>query len=206
MSITAIEFRSIGNDRTGRAKSQAEIDVFVKSWVADLTTRGIVIEASEDVTLVNERAYYPESALTNAFKEAPVVTIIDSDDNESEPLSEISWHRYKERVAQGDNPGRPKEFVRFDNTFYLWPVPNTDNYPTLRISGTIHHTDSTTIVYANRFRECGIQYIIYKIWESFGYLYRPKASAHFQSYEFELDKLLRSESRKRQHNVQYNDI
>ena len=206
MSITAVELRSIGNGRTGRAKSQDEINVFVKSWVADLTTRGIVIEASEDVTLTDEQPNYVESGLTNAFKEAPVVTIIDSDSNESEPLCEISWHRYKERVAQGDNPGRPKEFVRFNNTFYLWPAPDTDNYPTMRISGTIHHTDTTTIVYADRFRECGIQYIIYKIWESLGYLYRPKASAHFQSYEFELDKLLRSESRKRQHFVRYNDI
>ena len=206
MSITPAELRTIGNERTGRSKSQTDIDKFVKSWVADLTTRGIVLEASEDVTLTDEQANYLESALTNAFKEGPVVTVIDDDDNESKPLLEISWHRYKERVGQGVTPGKPQEFTRFNDTFYLWPAPDTDNYPTLRISGTIYHTDSTTISYADRFRECGIQYVIYKIYESLGYLYRPKTTAHFQSYEFELDKLLKSESRKRHHSVGYNDI
>ena len=206
MSITATELRSIGNGRTGRAKTQDDIDVFVKSWVADLTTRGIVLEASEDLTLVDEQANYAESGLTNLFKEGLVITVLDTDDDESSPLLEISWNRYKERVGQAVTPGKPAEFVRFNDTLYLWPKPDTDNYPTLRISGTIYHADSTTISYADRFRECGIQYIIYKIYESLGYLYRPKALAHFQSYESELNKLLSSESRKRHHSVKYNDI
>ena len=206
MTITAAELRTIGNDRTGRVKSQADIDKFVKSWVADLTTRGIVLEATEDVTLVNEQANYIESAFTNLFKGNLVVTVLDTNSNESNPFLEISWDRYKQRVAQSVASGKPREFVRFNDTFYLWPAPLIANYPTLRISGTIHHSDSTTISYPDRFRECGIQYIIYKIWESFGYLYRPKASAHFQSYEFELNKLLSGESRKRHHSVAYNDI
>jgi len=206
MSITAEELRTIGNERSGRSKSQADIDKFIKSWVADLTIRGIILEATEDVDLEDEQPNYLESEFDNLFKNGLVVTVIDSNDNESKPLLEISWHRYKERVGSGDAPGKPREFTRFGGSLYVWPKPDADQYPTLRLSGKIYHSDSTTIVYADRFRECGIQYIIYKIYESLGYLHRETAQAHFRNYEFELQKLLSSESNRRHHNVGYNDI
>lgn len=100
MSITNTELRTIGNERTGRSKSQDDIDKFVKSWVADLSTRGIALEATEDETLVNEQANYVEATVfANAFKNNVVVTVINSSAKESEPLLEISWNRYKERLA-----------------------------------------------------------------------------------------------------------
>src|SRR3990172_9275463 len=101
MSITAASLLSIGNERTGRNESQADVDKFITSAVADLSTRGIALEAEETVTLTTSDPSYLESAFTNTFKKINAITIVDSDSNESDPLTEISWQRYKERGGQG---------------------------------------------------------------------------------------------------------
>src|SRR3990167_6891553 len=105
MTITAAELLAIGNERTGRSESQTDVDKFIKSCVHDLTSRGINLEAKETVTLSTSDPSYLESAFTNAFKKIDAITIIDSDSNESEPLDEITWQRYKERVAQETSNG-----------------------------------------------------------------------------------------------------
>ncbi len=205
MSITAVELRTIGNERTGRAESQSDIDKFVKSWVADLTSRGITLEAEETVNFVDEQPNYIESAFTNNFKKIDAITVMHTDNTESPPLREISWQRYKERVSQDTAPGKPKEYARFNETIYVWPNVDADTYDEMKISGTIYHADSTIISYADRFRECGIQYIIFKIYEKYG-LIKSKGVVHTALYKSEFDKLFSDQNTKENHTVRYNDI
>ena len=204
MSITAASLLAIGNERTGRSESQADVDKFITSAVADLSTRGIALEAEETVTLTTSDPSYLESAFTNPFKKIDAITIVDSDSNESDPLTEISWQRYKERVAQGTANDKPKEYARFAETIYIWPPPNATTYPSMKISGTIYHADSTTISFANRFRECLTQYVIAKIYEKYGI--SEKAKYHIALYADEFNKLLGDQNSKEISMVRYNDI
>ena len=64
-------------------------------------------------------------------------SVTDSGGKDSEPLLEISRHRYLERVGQGvsTTPGtRPVEFNRFDSVLYLWPAPASAEYPSMKVS------------------------------------------------------------------------
>ena len=205
MTITPAELLAIGNERTGRAETQAQVDKFIKSWVHDLTLRGVKLEAEESVTLVDEQPNYVESALTNKFKKIDVITILDTDGEENAPLDEISWQRYKERVAEGHAAGEPKEYARFNETVYLWPKPDTGTYPTAKISGTIYHADSTTISYSDRFRECASQFIIFKIHEKYGYA-STKGKPHLDLYEHEVSKIISDQATKEKTFVRYNDV
>ncbi len=210
MSITNTELRDVGNGRTGKSKSQDEINVFVKSWVKDLSTRGVVLEFEESVTLVDKQAKYLFLAFPNAAtiqpKKIDVVTVVDENDKESEPFEFITWARYKDRLSQGFSPDKPSEYTIFSNAIYIWPGPNVPEFATLNVSGTYHHLESTTILYPDRYKECGYQYIIYKIYESFGYLHRAKTKAHFENYEFERSKVMTGDSRSKQHVQRYSDI
>src|SRR3990167_2145889 len=189
MTITAAELRTIGNERTGRSESQDDVDKFIKSGVTDLSTRGIALEAEETETLVDNTPNYAESGLSNSFKKINAITILDSDSNESAPLDEISWQRYKERVSQEIAKDKPREYARFNSTLYLWPPPNATNYPSMKVSGTIYHADSTTISFSDRFRECLTQFVIYKIYEKYG-LGDSKGKLHMSLYADEFNKLL----------------
>ncbi len=210
MSITNTELRDVGNGRTGRSKSQAEIDVFVKSWVQDLSTRGVILDFEETVTLVDEQVKYLFSGFPNAAtimpKNIDVVTIIDANDKESGPFERINWARYKERVGQGTSPGKPSEYTDFNNALYIWSQPAVPEFTSLKVSGQYYHLESTTILYPDRYKECGYQYIIYKIYESLGYLHRKKTRAHLALYESELAKVMTSDSRRKAHAVRYTDI
>ena len=156
--ITAAELLAQANLEAGRAET--DIDWFVKEWVSDLTIQGVFLEGEESVVLVDEQPNYLESAFTNLFKKINAITIVDTDEEESDPLTEISWQRYKERVAQSVSPGKPREYCRFNDTIFLWPKPDADLYPSMSVSGTVHHADSTTIAYPDRFRKCGLFYMI----------------------------------------------
>lgn len=206
MTITASELRTIGNERTGRSEAQADIDKFVKSWVADLSSRGIVLEAEEELTFVDEQPNYVESGLTNLFKKIAAITVEDTDGNEEKPCMEISWQRYKERIAQYTQPGKPKEYARFNKTLFFWPPPKIANYPKANVSGTIHHADSTTISYADRFREAGAQYIIGKIQEKYLGPDHSKTKGHFALYDYEARKLKALQDNSEVNVVGYNDI
>ena len=206
MTITAEELRTIGNERTGRAESQADIDKFIKSCVQDLTTRGIVLEAEEEETLVDEQPDYVEvDVLTNSFRKIDVITIEDTEENEGKPLIEISWQRYKERIAYSVSPGQPKEYARFNGILWLWPAPDTDSWPKMNVSGTIYHAASTTISFADRFKECLIQYVIFKIYEKYG-LTETKGKAPASLFKDQFDILLGDQNTKEINVVRYNDI
>ena len=205
MSILNTELRSIGNARTGRAKTQAEIDEYIKNWVNDLTLRGIFLEGEEEVNFVDEQPNYVESAFTNTYKRIVAITVEDTDGDESKPLLEISWPRYKERIAQGVDAGKPREYARFNDTIFVWPKPDADLYPLMNISGSIYHSDSTTISYPTRFRKCGIEYIIFSIYASFGYA-ETKGKPHWLLFETEVAKMLSDQSTKEKHSIRYTDI
>lgn len=206
MTITAAELLTISNERTGRSEAQADVDKFIKSCVHDLTSRGIVLEAEETEALVTSQANYSEtSLLTNSFKKINAITILDSNSKESEPLEEISWQRYKERVAQETANDKPKEYARFNETIYIWPPPNATSYPSMKISGTIYHADSTTISFANRFRECMSQYVIAKIYEKYG-MAETKGKIHMALYADEFNKLFGDQNSKEVSVQRYSDI
>ena len=204
MPITAAELLTIGNERTGRSEATADIAKFIKACVHDLTIQGVRIEGAEDVTLSDDDPSYLESGFTNSYKRVIVITTIDSNSKESSPLDEISWQRYKERVSQGAGKGKPREYVRFNSTVYLWPPPNATDYPTMNISGLIYHADSTTISYNERLRECMTQYVIFKIFEKYG-LAVKKGKAHFDLYGFEVEKILHDQAISRLSFTKYND-
>ena len=201
--ITAAELLAQANLEAGRAET--DIDWFVKEWVSDLTIQGVFLEGEESVVLVDEQPNYLESAFTNLFKKINAITIVDTDDGESDPLTEISWQRYKERVAQTVSPGKPREYCRFNDTVFLWPKPDVDLYPSMNVSGTVHHADSTTIAYPDRFRKCGLFYMIFRIYAKYGYA-ETKGVAPFKIYEIEVEKIKANQSTKRVSTVGYNDI
>src|SRR3990167_1685406 len=205
MTITASESRTIGNERTGRSESQDDIYKFIKAAVHDLSSRGINLEAEETVTLVDSQSNYVESAFSNTFKKIDAITIIDSANTESAPLDEISWQRYKERVSQSISDDKPKEYARFNNTIFLWPPPEAADYPSIKISGSIYHEDSTTISFANRFREALTQYVIFKIYEKYG-VGETKGKLHANLYNDEFNKLVGDQNSKEVSIQRYNDI
>lgn len=207
MSITAEELRTIGNAETGRSETQDQIDKYVKEWAHELTTKGIVLEAEEDITLVDEQPNYVEATYltTNTFKKISAITIVDTNDEESPPLEEISWQRYKERNAQSSTPTKPSEYARFNKTLFLWPPPDTDLYPTARVSGTIRHADSTTISYHERFRKCASMYIIFRIHMKYGYA-DTKGKPFFGLYENSREDLMSDQSTREVSVQRYNDI
>lgn len=190
MPITANEILTEANSRTGRAESS--IDTFLKGVLHDLSTRGLSLEAEEEVNLTTDQPNYVFSGFTNKFNRIKQVVIIDSDDDPSDPLTEISWKRYKERLANTLSNGEPTEFcvypTRGAKTLYLSRKPNAVNYPKMKISGTLRHGDTTTISYLEEYRELLIEGVCWKI-ESKYNVNGEKARARFELYENEINKL-----------------
>lgn len=204
MALTNTELLAIGNERTGRSESQVDVDKFVKSFVHDLSIRGVWVEGEETKALVDSTPDYAESGLANSYNKILAITILDTNSKESSPLEEISWKKYKERVAQAVSDGKPSEYCRFKDTLYLWPQPDFALYPNMKVSGTIFHSDSTTIAFNERFRECASQYIIMKIYEKFGMT--DKRKEYLATYRLERSALVSMQANQRISRQRYNDI
>jgi hypothetical protein len=190
MSLLVADLLALANSRTGRAET--DNDKFLLPILHDLTIRGCFLEAEETVTLSSEDPSYAFSTFTNDFKSIKTVVIIDSDDDPSGPLQEISWTKYKERLAQTLSAGEPVEYCiypgRINRVLYLSPKPNTTNYPYVKISGPIRHADSTSsISFPERFRELLVEGMAWQIERH----YNPdstKTAEHKGYYENELAK------------------
>lgn len=83
--------------------------------------------------------------------------IINDGDYDYKPLSEISFEEYKKLRAEetSSNYGRPRQFARRGEKFYLYYVPDSndgDNY-TAKVYYWRYHPDETTILFSEDFEE-----------------------------------------------------
>lgn len=201
MTITAAELLSQGNTRTG--KSETTIDYYIKAWVHALTMKGIEVEAENEITLIDDTPNYDISSYL--YKKIKTVSIIDSSSNPRPPLTEISFYQYKVKLSQNHSKCEPKEYALFNNVLYLMPQPNATAYPTMKVAGPVMHADSTTISYPDRYRECGIEFICFKIWEKYGQA-NTFGKTHFDLFTNELNGLLAFESSRKKVVPRYSDI
>jgi len=204
MTITAAELLVIGNERTSRAEVQADVDKFIKDWVNECAIRGLEIKRSEEVSFVTGTKSYDVSSY--AFKKINVVTVEDSDNNEKDPLIEISWLEYKNELARNYSNSEPKKFCFYDGSIYVSPPPNATTYPLMNVSGDYLHADSTTIAYPDRYRFCASEFICFSIYKKYG-MTDTKGKPHFELFIDAVGNLLSLQSAKRRQKYpQYNDI
>jgi len=168
MAITVAEILSKANGRTARAES--DVNDYIKAVLHDLATRGLALEAEESEALVTDQANYVFTLFANKFQHIKQVVIIDSSSVPSLPLTEITWKQYKERLESNASATEPVEYCIFPQrgakTLYLWPKPNATNYPSVKVSGTLRHDDSTTVSsYHEQYRELMIYGVCWKIEE-----------------------------------------
>jgi hypothetical protein len=205
MAITSSEIRTDANGETSRSETQDQIDKYVKDGMSFLGNNGLVIEGEESISFVDEQPNYVESGFTNSYKKISVVVVVDSSGNDSEPLREIGWSRYKERVSIGSPKGEPKEYCRYADTVFVWPKPNATTYPTMKLSGDIRHGRTTTISFPDRYKEAILNYVIYRIFKKYTLLERAGKVFGVLS-KVDIPLLLSDEIKKTKSTIRYSDI
>lgn len=191
MAITVAEILSKANGRTGRAES--DVNDYIKAILHDLAVRGLSLETEEAKTLTDSQANYVFTGFTAKFQHIKEVVIIDSNDIPSLPLTEITWKQYKERLEANLSATEPVEYCIYPKigakTLYLSPKPNATNYPSMKVSGTLRHDDSTTVSsYHEHYRELMIYGVCWKVEEYYN-VGSNKAISWQGLYEAEITKI-----------------
>ena len=158
MSITSAELYTEANSRTGRT---GDHDTKLKAVLQELAHRGLALLGETTQALTSGDRDY--TVPTNC-KRVRLITLVDSNSVEGAPLTEISWHEYKERLAGNAGNGAPGVFVVQNGTIYLDPPPNATTYPNMKITTELYHADSLTVSWPDRYEETLTEGLCWKIY------------------------------------------
>lgn len=198
MTLTATDLDTLVNARTGRTGTHVEE---LKAILHDLALRGVHLLGETTQALTTGTRQYTTPTNT---KRVRLINVLFGA-VEQDPLDEITWHEYKRRLSPAASNGKPTVFVVYNGSIYLDPPPLTTDYPNMKITTELYHADSTTISYADRFRETLLRGMCYEVYLGLD-LGATLGAPHQVAYETGVLRLLGAQSAERNGRTRYGDI
>ena len=199
MALTAADIYTEVNARTGRTGNHA---TELKAILHDLAIQGVKLlgETEQDLTS-GDRNY----AVPSNTKKIRSITIRNSSTIDLDPMDEITYREYKKRVEPASDNGQPEVYAVENGVIYLDPPPNATTFPDMMILTELYHADSTTISWADRFREALIEGTVWKTLLGLD-LGSSLGAVHGASYGDEVKKLLAAQSAEVRRITKYHDV
>jgi hypothetical protein len=160
--------------RTGRT-DLTEVDAELLAVLIDATARHAFLKS---ITTQSWTA----GMLSVAFP-AGATRILHITLPDSEPLTKIPFSQYLSYGVSAADTGEPTEFATDNSLIYPWTIPEK-TYAATVYSQITHPSDLTTILLSDRFKECVISGVCFKVFSNLEM--GDEANGQYQIYENQL--------------------
>ncbi len=204
MAITKANIISWINDKLSQNFSGTDIDDEIAAVLNDLTVESNFLRKSASCLTVVGQHNYGETA----FAITNLKSIVDIKVDDEEPLIEIDWETYQERIAnEGTNRGEPDEFYldELNKMIYVYPAPNVATY-TLYLQYYAIDNNVNDIQLPDEFRYLIYKGVGYEILEKLGKGQEKRAGELLVWYEAKKSNMAVSINQGRNSFVKYRDL